>query len=96
MAHCKPEELKDLKALLEGLRESELLKEKSLGCFYQKGKGVLHFHIKAARRYAHLWTGAKWIEVDMPSKPSLPVQQRLVHSLLQSLPSPREGRLKTK
>ena len=38
MAHCKQDDLKDLKDMIQQLRETEGLKEKSYGCFYHKGK----------------------------------------------------------
>jgi len=75
MAHCKPEHLTDLANLLEQIRTLEL-KEKSLGCFYLKGKGVLHFHISKERRYAHVWSGKSWQEVDIPTPASIAAQKK--------------------
>lgn len=66
MAHAKREDLADLGALLERIRGIESLKEKSFGCFYRKGKGVLHFHMQKGRRFAHVSDGKKWFEVDLP------------------------------
>lgn len=74
MAHAKREDLLDIAPLLADLRAIENLKEKSLGCFYLKGKGVLHFHTKDDRRYAHVWTGKTWVEVDLERK--LPAKQQ--------------------
>lgn len=67
MAHAKKEELQDCVPLLEKIRGMETLKEKSFGCFYRKGKGVLHFHRQGDRRFAHAWDGKKWHEIDLPS-----------------------------
>ena len=75
MAHAKKEDLQDITLLLAELRTIENLKEKSLGCFYLKGKGVLHFHTKAERRYAHIWTGKTWVEFGIERKPNVKLQK---------------------
>jgi hypothetical protein len=75
MAHAKKEDLQDITQLLAELRTIENLKEKSLGCFYLKGKGTLHFHTKGERRYAHVWTGQTWVEVDIDKKISVKAQK---------------------
>jgi hypothetical protein len=67
MAHAKREELQDLGALLDSVRGLEALKEKSFGCFYRKGKGVLHIHVQQGRRFAHVSDGKTWHEVDLPA-----------------------------
>ncbi len=77
MAHAKKEDLQYITLLLAELRTIEKLKEKSLGCFYFKGRGVLHFHTKGERRYAHAWTGRDWIEVDIEKKVSVKAQKIL-------------------
>ncbi len=69
MAHAKPEHLKGFDILLGEIRKSTLLKEKSFGCFYLKAKGVLHFHIKGERLFAHVYDGKDWFEIDL--KPGL-------------------------
>ncbi|CAN5412634.1 hypothetical protein BH10BDE1_BH10BDE1_27550 [soil metagenome] len=65
MAHATAEDLKDLEPLLTKIRTLGTLKEKSRGCFYLKAKAVLHFHVKAARRFAHVYDGKDWHEVDI-------------------------------
>ena len=87
MGHCKPSDLKDVGNLLESLRTISQLKEKSIGCFYLKGKGVLHFHIKDGRRFAHVWSGSSWNEVDLPSRPTELKQTQLFKKLLNTLPT---------
>ncbi len=87
MAHAKVEDLKDLKFLLENIRTLDGLKEKSLGCFYFKSKGILHFHIKQGRRYAHVSDGQRWHEVDLPSKIGLPAQKKAFSAIRKLLPS---------
>lgn len=86
MAHAKAEDLEDLKNLLSELRLIHPLKEKSLGCFYLKGKGVLHFHIKEERRYAHVFDGDSWHEIDIKTKPSKILQSKILKQLCNSLP----------
>ena len=70
MAHAKATDLEDIKTLLIDLRTIEFLKEKSLGCYYFKSKSVLHFHIKNERRYAHIFDGTVWLELDIPKSSS--------------------------
>lgn len=84
MAHAKADDLKDLKPLLGDIRTLHELKEKSLGCFYLKGKGVLHFHIKQGRRYAHVFDGKKWHEIDLPN-PISQVARKRAFSQIQKL-----------
>jgi hypothetical protein len=85
MAHAKPEHLKELAILLSEIRKAPMLKEKSLGCFYLKGKGVLHFHIKGERFYAHVFDGRDWSEVDIKLPLTAVKQKDLSKSILQVL-----------
>ncbi len=84
MAHATANDLKDLKTLLENIRTLEGLKEKSLGCFYYKNKGILHFHTKQGRRYAHVSDGKHWHEIDLPEQIS-PLAQKRTFSTLRKL-----------
>lgn len=70
MAHCKPDDLKDLHHLLESIRKISVLNEKSFGCFYIKSKSMLHFHLKKERRFIHLWNGNSWEEIDLVAMPT--------------------------
>ena len=54
-----------------------VLKEKSFGCFYMEGKGVLHFHIKDQRLYAHVFDRKAWQEVDIPSSQTMTLQKKI-------------------
>lgn len=85
MAHAKPSDLADLEVLLQALRERAALKEKSLGCFYLKSKSVLHFHVKDKRRFAHVFDGADWLEVDIEPAPSAALQKKLFKSIREIL-----------
>jgi hypothetical protein len=76
MAHAAADDLQDLELLLEQIRVIPSLKEKSMGCFYYKSKGVLHFHTKDGRRYAHVSDGKKWNEIDLPSPISVTAQKK--------------------
>ncbi len=87
MAHAKPSDLEDIDFLLTAIRKIESLKEKSIGCFYLKGKGVLHFHIKGERRYAHVFDGKLWNEVDIEPTPPLTKQKSLLKSIRKILPA---------
>lgn len=86
MAHAKPSDLADLAVLLAEIREIDLFKEKSLGCFYHKGKGVLHFHVKGERRYAHVFDGDGWQEIDIKPSPSVALQKKLQKQICRLLP----------
>ncbi len=86
MAHAKKEDLADITALLIGIREMGRLKEKSFGCFYLKAKGVLHFHTKGGRRYAHVTDGKNWFEVDIEPHPSLKKQKAILDQISGHLP----------
>jgi quercetin dioxygenase-like cupin family protein len=86
MAHATAQDLKDLTPLLENLRTITSLKEKSLGCFYFKSKGILHFHTKDGRRYAHVCDGQRWHEVDLPAKISLAGQKKAFSAVQKLLP----------
>ncbi len=86
MAHAKPTDLKDLSVLLEKIREVSALKEKSTGCFYFKSKGVLHFHVQKGRRFAHVFTGEKWCEVDLEAGLSDRKQAAIFKSIASLLP----------
>jgi hypothetical protein len=88
MAHAKASDLADILPLIEKIRTVGALKEKSLGCFYFKSKGVLHFHVQKGRRFAHVFDGQNWQEVDIKSEPSLKIQARffdVISKLLKNL-----------
>lgn len=76
MAHAKAEDLIDLEWLLGKIRAVQPLKEKSLGCFYLKGKGILHFHVRQNRRYAHISDGRNWFEIELPNPNSQALQKK--------------------
>lgn len=67
MAHCPPENLSDIAKVLEQLRALPAVVEKKPGIFYIKSDGFLHFHLKDARRYAHVKTAKRgsWQEVPL-------------------------------
>lgn len=44
MKHASPAALDRLEPLLKALRAHAVLKEKSRGCFYLRGRSFLHFH----------------------------------------------------
>lgn len=81
MAHAKQEHLEGFDFLLAEIRGIPDLKEKSFGCFYRKSKGVLHFHIKGDRLYAHVYDGKEWREVDLKTEPSLSAQKKVFKTI---------------
>ncbi len=86
MAHAKLEHLKKITTLLDEIRKVDSLKEKSLGCFYFKNKGVLHFHMnKDQRFFAHVFDGKNWIEIDISLTASVKKQKETSKSILQIL-----------
>ena len=60
LAHCPPEKLEDLAALLDEVRAWEGVVEKSFACFYLKSQGFLHFHVKGDDRWADARCGKEW------------------------------------
>lgn len=79
--------MKDLDALLGLARAQPQLKEKSPGCFYHKNRGVLHFHTKQGRRFAHVSDGITWHEVELPWKISVRAQETAFKKFCRLLPS---------
>lgn len=68
MAHCTYAELSDLEPALAALRAWPELREPKPGTFYWRGKGFLHFHSQAGRRWADIRDGADWgAPVDLPA-----------------------------
>ncbi len=69
MAHCKSEEIQDLKQILLEIQSWDKIKEKGFGKLYFKSKGFLHFHSKDNRRWADVRDGINWgEEIDIPHK----------------------------
>jgi hypothetical protein len=86
VAHCRKEDLADLDRLIESIRGIDGLSEKSFGCFYLKGKGVLHFHRVKERRFIHLWNGRDWKEIDLSDQPSTRTQSSYFKKIYAELP----------
>lgn len=85
MAHAKATDLVDISEILNKLRELPI-KEKSFGCFYYKGKGILHFHIKDDHRYGHVFDGEEWVKVDIEPNLSLSKQIEIFKKISKLLP----------
>ncbi len=81
MAHAKTTDLKDINFILTELIKWASLKEKSFGCFYVKGKGVLHIHVQGGRRFAHVHDGKAWQEIDIKDTPSLALQKKYLQQM---------------
>lgn len=54
MGHTKPQDLEDLKPVLDYIRTLEGLKEKTSNIFYYKSAPFLHFHDKNGKRWAEV------------------------------------------
>lgn len=82
MAHCKPNELDDIKEILFAIRSIPGLKEKQTGIFYFKGKGFLHFHSKDNKRWSDVRCGVGWGDpIDLPFKPTKAQQLSFLKSV---------------
>lgn len=67
MGHCRPEEIEDLKSLLDEILNWDKIQEKGFGKLYLKSKGFLHFHSKERRRWADVRDGINWgSELELP------------------------------
>ena len=72
MAHCPPEQLRDLTDVLAALRGWEGISEAKPGIFYLRRTPFLHFHFKDGRRWADARDGADWgkpIDIPLGSRP---------------------------
>ncbi len=68
MKHATPSALARLSGLLAGIRQFELVKERSRGVFYCCSKAFLHFHEDPAGLFADLRTGRDWQRLRVDSK----------------------------
>jgi hypothetical protein len=67
MAHCPPELLDDLTAVLAAVRTWTGVVEKKPGIFYLRREPFLHFHlVDGGRRRADVKGRAGWVSVDLP------------------------------
>ncbi len=79
MAHCPPENLRDIEDVLKEVRKLENVQEKGPGIFYLKSKGFLHFHMKDGRRWADARDGDGWgSEIVLPIRASRSAKQRFL------------------
>ncbi len=92
MAHCPNEYLQDLDWLFDFLKNEPDLKEKQFGIYYFKGKGFLHFHYKAGRRWADVRDGADWGEsLELPFDPDQKQQMKFLELITLRLQSTRSA-----
>ena len=67
MAHCPPEMLADLVAVLAEVRGWAGVREDKPGVFYVRRQPFLHFHLmKDGRRRGDIKTSEGWISLDLP------------------------------
>ena len=69
MRHARGEDLDRLEALLGRLRALPLLKEKSRGVFYLKGRAFLHFHADPAGLFADVRQGGAFVRLSVGDAP---------------------------
>jgi len=67
MAHCPPERLGDLRAVLAEIRRWPEIEERKPGIFYLNRNAFLHFHVdREERRWADVRDGKSWgAELDL-------------------------------
>ncbi len=67
MAHCPPDQLKDLADVLAEVRALPGVSEPRPGIFYLRRTPFLHFHSKDGKRWADVRAGRDWgTEVPLP------------------------------
>ena len=67
MAHCPPEMLADLVAVLAEVRGWAGVREDKPGVFYVRRQPFLHFHLmKDGRRRGDIKTSEGWMSLDLP------------------------------
>lgn len=82
MAHCPPEMLADLVAVLAEVRGWAGVREDKPGVFYIRRQPFLHFHLmKDGRRRGDIKTGRGWISLDLPRPISATRRQALRREL---------------
>jgi hypothetical protein len=65
LRHARAEDLDLLEPLLVQLRALPLLKEKSRGVFYLKGRAFLHFHADPAGLFADVREGPEFVRLKV-------------------------------
>ena len=60
MRHARADDLLAYAALLDELRAVDGLKERTVGSFYRRGSGFLHFHVDGDRLLADVKVGGNW------------------------------------
>lgn len=70
MKHATAESLDGIEALLQAIRQSAALRERSRGVFYRGGRAVLHFHADPAGLFADIRPEAEWrrLPVNTPAQ----------------------------
>ncbi|HZO38738.1 MAG TPA: hypothetical protein VFE97_05935 [Methylomirabilota bacterium] len=83
MAHCPPEMLADLVAVLAEVRGWAGVREDKPGVFYVRRQPFLHFHLmKGGTRRGDIKGSRGWISLDLPRPISATRRQALRRELL--------------
>ena len=82
MAHCPPEMLVDLVAVLAEVRGWAGVREDKPGVFYVRRQPFLHFHLmKDGTRHGDIKGSRGWISLDLPRPISATRRQALRREL---------------
>ncbi len=82
MAHCPPEMLADLGAVLAEVRGWAGVREDKPGVFYVRRQPFLHFHLmKDGRRRGDIKRSQGWISLDLPRPISVTRREALRREL---------------
>lgn len=81
MAHCKPEEIEDLKSIIEEILKWDKVQEKGFGKLYLQSNGFLHFHSKNGKRWADIKVEGKWEEFPIPFSPQAKQKKELLNAV---------------
>jgi len=65
--HARAEDLAGCTGLLDELRAMDGVRERTVGSFYRRGSGLLHFHVDGDRLFADVKVDGDWQRVAASS-----------------------------
>lgn len=86
MKHATPATLERISALLDQIRQKDVLQEKRLGVFYRKSKAFLHFHEDLLGIFADLRTGLDFERLPV----NTPLEKQKLLSTIDRILKPKE------
>lgn len=79
MGHTKPQDLTDLKDILDQIRSWENIRETSPNIFYIRSTPFLHFHDKDGKRWADVKDSKTWGKpIEIPFNPTKAQQKKFL------------------